>query len=363
MRSVSAQFLDAVRADHKTISRVDVLSYGTFVQSLPVTGGSVTLDRSAAVRGRCDLTVEDMVPATADAVLAPYGNEVAVLRGIEFADGTREFVQLGIFGIDSAESVEPGRTVRITGQDRAEAVSRTRLEAPYKQAAGVNYATAIAAFLAGRVPWAPLQLTFPNYVTPLVVVQEQADPWQTAQGWAQAYGHELYFDGDGTCVSHAEPNVGHGPIVFDVDEGVDGVLVGVATNWDRTGIFNRVIATGSNPASAAIYRGVATDVDPLSPTVYGGKFGRVPFFFDSPLISSDAMAAASALSALARVTGQTQAVRFDSVVLPFLEPGDIINVIRSTLPINESPHLIETLTIPLGADGRMTGTTRTRRSV
>lgn len=363
MRTVSAAFLDAVRSDHKSVSRVDVLSYGTLLASLPVSAGSVTLDRTASIRGRCDLTIADLVPTTADALLAPYGNEVAIFRGVEYGDGTQELIQLGIFGIDSAESIEPGRSVHVVGQDRAEAISRARLEVPYKQAAGVNYATAIQAFLAGRISWAPFQLTFPNYVTPLVVVQEQADPWQTAQGWAQAYGHELYFDGDGTCVSRAEPDIGHGPIVFDIDEGVGGVLVDAATNWDRSGMYNRVIATGSNPASSAIYRGVATDVDPSSPTVYGGKFGRVPYFFDSPLISSAAMAQASADSLLRRVTGMSQAVKFDSVVLPFLEPGDIINVLRSTLPINDSPHLIETLTIPLGADGRMSGTTRTRRSV
>lgn len=363
MRTVSDLFVQAVRSDHKAIARVDVLSFGTVVASLPVVSGSVTLDRTATVRGRCDLTIADLVPATAAALLAPYGNEVAVLRGIEFGDGTQEWVQLGIFRIDSAESVEPGRSVHVIGQDRSATVSDARLEAPYSQPAGANYATAIQALISAGVSGLGFQLRVPTHVTPLIVVQEQADRWQTAQGWAQAYGDEIYFDGDGLCVSHVEPEAGNGPVVFAINEGVDGVLVDVATNWARTGMYNRVIATGSNPGSSAIYRGVATDNDPTSPTFYGGKFGKVPYFFASPLISSSVMAAASATSTLARVIGLTQAVRFESVVLPFLEPGDIINVIRSTLPINDSPHLIETLTIPLESEGRMSGTTRTRQGI
>lgn len=363
MRPASTALKQAVRADHQIAVEVDVLSNGYVIAAaLPVSDGSVTLDRTAAVRGRVDLTIPDMVPSTAKSLLAVYGNELAVWRGVKYGDGTKEMIRLGIFRIDTADSTEPGRAVRITGQDRSATVSDARLEAPYVQAAGVNYATAVQNLIAAGGGFFGFQLSIPTFTTPAVVVQEQADRWATAQSWVQAYGHEIYFNGDGVCVSFSEPSL-LGIPVYSIDEGPGGVLVDVSTGWDRVGIYNRVIAVGSNPSASAIYRGVATDNDPSSPTFYGGGFGRVPTFYDSPLISSDAMAQSSADSVLRRVLGQTQAVRFDSVVLPFLEPGDLINVTRASLPINADAHLIETLTIPLTAGGVMSGTTRTRRSV
>lgn len=355
-----------MRSSHQAVSVVDVLEQGHVIEdSIPVSDGSVTLDRTAAIRGRTTLTIPDMVPSAATSLLAPYGNELAVKRGIEFSGGRRELVQLGVFRIDRSDSDEPGRAVKISGQDRAASVADASLEAPYQQAAGVNYATAVQRFIASGMgagnPTFLFDLAPTFEVTPLLVVQEQADRWATAQGWVASYGHEIHFNGDGVIVSASEPDPNTGSPVFDVDEGPDGILIDVGTSWDRTGMFNRVIAVGENPSNPGIYRGTATDVDPLSATYYYGKFGKAPRFFASPLISSHNQAVLTAQAILRRVLGLSQAVRFGSIVAPFLEPGDIINVRRTTLPINAAPHLIESLTIPLGAAGAMTGTTRTRR--
>lgn len=368
MRPASEAFKAAVRADHKVVVQCDVLRYDKVIEdSIPIADGNVSLDRTAAIRATCDLTIPDMVPTTARSLLAPYGNELAVYRGIDFGPGGgTELIRLGKFRLDTAEAGEPGRSVRIVGKDRSATVSDARLEALHVQGAGTNYATAIQILIAAGLSGAttfPFALAATTHSTPDLFVQEQSDRWATAQSWAQAYGHELFFDGDGVCTSRIEPDIATFPAVFDIDEGPGGILIDVATSWDREGMYNRVIAIGENPGNPSIYRGVATDNDPSSPTYYNGPFGRVPTFFASPLLSSDSMAVAAALTVLRRVLGQTQAVRFDSIVAPFLEPGDIVNVLRSTLPINASPHLIETLTIPLSPTGMMSGSTRTRRSV
>lgn len=367
MRPVSDAFRAAVRADHKSVIQCDVLRYGVVIEdSIPIVDGSVTLDRNASIRGQCDLTIPDMVPTTAQSLLAPYGNELAIYRGIDFGPSGQELISLGRFRIDSVESAEPGRSVHVTGQDRSAVVSDARLEALYTVDAGTNYVAAIRALIEAGLSGAtvfPFALGSTVHSTPEIIVQEQSDRWDTAQSWAQSCGLELYFDGDGVCVARSEPDITTGPIVFDIDEGPGGILIDVGTTWDRQRIYNRVIAIGENPASGAIYRGVATDSDPSSPTYYFGPFGKVPTFFASPLLATDGQAAAAALTILRRVTGQTQSVKFDAIVAPFLEPGDIVHVTRSTLPINGSPHLIESLSIPLSPTGMMSGTTRTRRAV
>ncbi len=82
---------EAVRASRKIATRATVLSNGSPVAELPILDGSVTLDANAASRGRCDLTLADdgtlnLVPDAPTSLLAPYGNEIRVERGIEHAE-------------------------------------------------------------------------------------------------------------------------------------------------------------------------------------------------------------------------------------------------------------------------------------
>ncbi len=103
---------------------------------------------------------------------------------------------------------------------------------------------------------------------------------------------------------------------------------------------------------------VLLDNNSLSPTYYDGPFGRVPEFFHSEFITSDAQAADVAAARLARQLGTTQSISFGSIVNPRLEPSQVVRVSRLRAGIDQEDHVIETLTIPLGAEQEMTGQTR-----
>ncbi len=363
MRPVSDVFAAAIQQSHRIAAAATVSRYTQSLE-VPVLDGTVTLDQRAAVRGRLDLTITpdptlDLVPSDPADLLTPYGSELTVRRGIRYPDASSELVSLGVFRVQECEITDnaAGQQIRVTGLDRAQVVIDARFEEPYQVPAGTNYATAIREVLAAGYPSIETAFTATSRTTPALVAQEGDDRWAFAQEMAKAIGMDLYFDGDGVCVLVPSSTVGSSQPVATIAEGAAGVLIDVGRRWSREGTFNRVIATGENTGQAAPARGVATDDNPASPTLYGGPFGRVPRFYVSQFLASDAQAAEAAAAILARELGTTQQVQFGAIVNPALEPGDIARITRARSGIDED-HIIDQLTIPLGPAGVMTGITR-----
>lgn len=364
MRPASAAFAAAISESHQIATLVEVLIDGE-PDTNPITAavaGTVTLDSTAAIRGRLDLTIIDdgtlgLVPTSSSSRLAPYGNELRVSRGVTYPDGTTELVRLGVYRLNdvNVNDAATGLEITVTGLDRAARIIDARFEEPYQIAQGTNYTTAITAVL--QDAWSEITTSFATTTrtTPQLIAEEGSDRWAFAQDMAASIGMALYFDGDGTCV--LGPVSASAEAVATLAEGAGGVLIQDARRWTREGSFNRVIATGENTGETAPARGVATDDDPSSPTYYLGPFGRVPRFYVSPFITTDAQAADAAAALLERERGTTQHVEFGTLVDPRLEPGDVVQITRARAALNEA-HAIDTLTIPLDAAGVMTGRTR-----
>lgn len=362
MRTVSSRFQTAISGSHRLAISVDVLRGSGVAATIDtVVDGSVTLDITAATRGRVDLTItgDDLIPTSPTDLLAPYGNELQVKRGVRYADGTVELVSLGVFRIDSVEISDAGagREIRLSGGDRSVRVIDARFEEPYQITAGTNVATAIQNTVADALPSITFDLTSTTMTTPLLSASEGDDRWKFVQDLAASIGHALYFDGDGTLVSRPVANTGATAPATQLTEDTDGLLLSADRSWGRAGTYNRVIATGENTGEGAAVRGVATDLNTSSPTYYYGGFGRVPRFYSSQFITTDDQAADAAAAMLSRELGTTQQINFGTVCNPALEPNDVARVTRAALGIDED-HIIDSLTIPLGSQGAMTGKTR-----
>lgn len=359
MRAATPEFLTAVSTSHEVATRIEVLDDEEVTLTLDtVTDGTVTLDQTATTRGRVDVTIvdTDLVPGAPSAALAPYGNELRAYRGIQ-----GELVSLGIFRIDETsvtDTADGGVEIRVAGMDRSVRMIDARFEEPYTIAAGTNYATAIAATAAIAWPGVTTDLTATSLTTPLLVAEEGADRWKFMQDMAASLGHALYFDGDGILVSRPVANPAGTPTIA-IDEGAGGVLLTAGRKWSRQGTYNRVIATGENPAEGALpARGVATDDNPQSPTYYYGSYGKVPRFYSSQFLTTDAQALDAAQAILNRELGTTQTVDFGMLVNPALEPDDLVQVTRTRAGLTAEAHIVDSVTIPLTAEGTMTGRTR-----
>lgn len=361
MRPVSTRFIETLGSSHKIAVEASIVQTGQVLEGL--VEGAVNLDSTAAIRGSVDLTIIDngqynLVPTSPADALAPYGNEIQVKRGIEFSDGTKEMVSLGVFRIDTVDVNDTGQgtEIRISGLDRAASIGDAKFDSPGEVNATTTVSTAIQD-LVGDVR-SDIQYRFDavDFGLPRVAYEEGGDRWELARRLATLSGGELYFDGDGFLVLKPIPSTTDNPSA-EITEGEGGVLLSVARRWTRENTFNRVIVTGESMNGSVPFRGDAYDDDSTSPTYYYGNFGEVIQFERSDVVGSAAQAEAAAVGMLEKVKGTTAELSFGSIVQPHIEPGDIVRVKRSALEIDEN-HVIDRLTIPLTSAAEMSATTR-----
>lgn len=363
--TVTDAFLEAIRAPHMLATQVIVRPPAGDAAVLLVNDGTVTIDRTADQRRSLDLVVADplLYPTTPGDVLAPYGSEATVSRGVEYANGAQELAQLGVFRIESVSRSVPDQTVTVTAWDRSAQLVDQRFFAPRKFAE--QTAIDLIQLLVGEVydgDALPLVsftvLTDDDTVIPKHHVDR--DRWAEIQRVAKVIGCEAFFDEQGDFVIQDTPDPTTAVPVWTVNAGAGGVLIGTQDSVTREGAPNAVIALGETvsgnnpPVHSQTPHG--RDLDALSPTYLFGAYGGVPRFYSSPHIRTQAQANRVADAQLADHLGITRTISFDAVVNPALDAGDAIII---THPDGTSEvHLIDSLTIPLSPGGVMTGQTR-----
>lgn len=370
MYPVSPAFRAALRRSHRMLARATVTDRAGEVTTLQVTGGSVTADATAANRRRCQVTLTDgtgrLTPAGATSLLAPYGNELRLERGLRLAAGD-ELVPLGVFGISETQVADTpgGLTITLTGYDRSKRVQRNRWTQPYTVAAGTNYADAIAAVLESRAPGGTYNFAPTSRVTPLLVfgLERDNDPWKDASSMAAAIGMELFFDAAGVRVLRPVPNLLTSPVADTYAPG-EAKLLGVTRKLTAEAAYNGAVVTGEAADTAAPVRAEAWDRDPTSATYAGdpigsSPFGARPYFLTSAFITTQAQAQDVADALLRSITYGAESLTFPAVVNPAHEPGDVVAVRRAASRV-DGRYVLEQLTIPLTAGEQLQATARSK---
>ena len=362
MRPVSDRFLRTVRGSHRMVAEALVVEPGqTGVQptgtSIPIVGGDVDLDATRQVRSTLELTTDGqgMWPGRASDLLAPYGNELFVRRGIRYGNGETEWVSLGYFRLNTPEQDDaPDGPIRLSAQDRMAGLIDGRLTAPRAFSATTSYGTLVQTLVREIYPWATIEwddTTVDQQIGRQIIAEE--DRWQALDDAITSVGKVWFWDYRGVLVIRS-PLPPSQP-VWEVNAGAGGVLVSLSRRLTREGVYNGVVATGEGADTATPVRAVVFDNNPASPTYWYGKFGKVPRFFSSPLLVQAQQAQQAATSLLTRHVGLPYAVDFTAVPNPALEPGDPVRV---TYRGRSETHVLDRLSIPLTAVGAMTASTR-----
>lgn len=375
MRQVSGRWADALASNHEVLIEVSHIGTG---EVLPLDTGSVTLDITAATRGRCDLSFSDprLIPVNADSILAPYGrSKLGVKRGLRYPDGETELVELGAFRVEETEvsdTSDGAPSIRVSGLDGSAKVIDAAFEEPFQIPSGSDYLEAIRDGILVVDPTASFDFAERALETTTLKAEEGDDRWAFYQAMASALGMDLYYDNAGVVVLRPIASPDAAPVISIV-EGRAGVsvkplLLSASKKWSRVDAHNKWIVVGDNPdIDGAPPRGVAVDDDPESPTYYDGPFGKKPEFYSSAFIATDEQANDAAQGKKSKESGISQSVDFGSLVNPALEPGDVGRVTRTyidplkpdeVIPIADENHIIDSLTIPLSAGESMTGITR-----
>ncbi|GAA2629552.1 DUF5047 domain-containing protein [Streptomyces axinellae] len=325
----SDQFLATLVESHTPVTVVQLHRADGTVVELEHTAGSVTVDRSQAVRRTASVTVPDtsLIPRTPDEQLAIYGARLRIERGIRHGDGHVEMVPAFWGRLDSADGDPDYGPVEIRASGLEAVVADDKFVTAYSTRGGTSAVTAITGLIQGAIPGAVVT----NYATDQVIGvrtwDAEGDRWAAAVECATAIGAELYADADGQFVIAELPDMLTAPISWTVDAGERGALVSASRGYSRDGMYNYVLASGENaeedspPVSA-----YAADEDPTSPTYIYGAFGRVPTFYSSATLTTTNLAQAAANKLLRDSLKPNATADLSSVPNPCLEPGDILRV-------------------------------------
>jgi hypothetical protein len=380
MLRVSDGFLAALSAPQKIDVRCDVWKGGVQLYAgLPVTGGTVTVDRTQMTRRTLDLTItprlqtglytdRSALPRATGDPLGFYGQEIKVYWSLHYIGGAVETIPLGVFRIDDPDgSLLDDREVTVS------AVSREAFVAD-------------ASFLLARTVSGPsaksLIANLIHEVLPSVEVVDAAtrdarippttfeeDRWDAISQLATACAAVVYADPYGRFVIADAPTL-EGKPVWTVRAGEGGVLVGASMSSSRSSIYNGVVCRGESPSSdSPPVQAVVTDDDPSSPTRWGdpgaGRFGMKPLIITAQGVTSLDQARAIATAKLAQTVGAAQTINASTVPNPALEVGDVVDIIPDPLdPVGSvRRHIVDQISIPLNAGGQFTLQTRDLRSV
>jgi hypothetical protein len=351
---------------YRMVSRARILSPGQngttidddFVLATPdIVGGSVTQDSTADVRSTLDITVSGSLwPKTSTDPLTPYGNELFVERGVIYGDGSREWVSLGYFRINTPEQQDaPFGDIQVAGSDRMQGIIDARIPYPLTFAAGEAVTSVIESLVTDVYDWAVFDFDDSLTGKTLATAQTTTDDRHAfLSTLVTSYGCVMYFDYRGLLVVKPPPDPDN--IVTTLATGEGGVLSTLSRTLSRDGIYNGVIASGEQladtipPVSAMV-----VDSDPASPTYWDGQFGHVPQFFSSSFLTTDAQCTSAALSILTQSTGLPYNLDFGQVPNPALEPLDPVGM---RYPGRRERHVISQLVVPLDAKTLQTGQTR-----
>ncbi|MEO3974377.1 DUF5047 domain-containing protein [Streptomyces sp. CAU 1734] len=362
MHSVSAAFLTALTTSHSIRVTVTAMVGSTvLVADVPVTDGSVTLDRGSKVRRSLSMTVADpkLLPWSASDPLAVYGQKLVVSRGIRFAGGAFEDVPLGTFRVNEPTGDTLTGPVTLTGQSSECYIADDKFLVPTSTRGYATCVDAITYLVRQTLPSAVIVNATAGARNPACAVatwNTGADRWDAVQQIALSMGAEIYVDALDRFVIADIPTPLTSSVVWDIAEGQGGTLMTASRQMSRNAVYNAVVASGQNAAAnTAPVSAVAYDDELSSPTRWDGPFGRAPKHISSSLWTTVGQCQTAADYALFDAIAPNVTTSISAIPNPALEAGDCVRVRYAD---RRELAIVQSLTIPLTAEGSSSLTLR-----
>lgn len=299
---------------------------------VPITGdGNVTFDADASTQANGSLYLaydnDSLVPQSKTDALAPYGQEVSIVRRVMYASTSWD-IPLGRYRIEEVPDTDALFRAYPAGS----------LNARLKQlgwSARLNITDLFDRidaddFLAVKSPASSSTWDEIQSLSPLPIVRSLPDATLPAgityRGRSDAInqlianlGGEPHLTREGALTARRKNNWLTATDPVAVVKGTITVSGGMSNN-----LKNSVVVT--NPSDATIL-GRAEITDPANPLYVDGPLGRRTEEISDPLMDTQSKAQAAAITALARLsTQQSRVVKVTCLPRPDLELGDFIQV-------------------------------------
>jgi hypothetical protein len=297
--------------------------------TLEPVSGTLTADatRNGRWDGRLSFVGNDIIPTRPSDILTPFGTRVKAELGLELLDGSVSTVPFGTYEITgTGTSTAAGkRTVDITLGDVSGVVDRYRFETPLTVNSGVDLGTMVNTVVSNRTgfnPGVPLVGSSLGSARTFGLDSGTA-PWAELLDVLNGFSRTAYYDRTGAIqinTVNVDPAAAY-PI---------SSLASLSSNFD-TKPPNVVVARGEPQDDTPPVQAVAMDTDPSSPTYAGtgpgtSPYGRVTYFYSSPLLLTVPQAQSAANTILAENVGAGATYTLTVPYDPTISAGDVISV-------------------------------------
>ena len=299
--------------------------------------GRLTQDQTRDGRwdGTLQFAGDDLLPTSPRDLLTPFGTRVAATLGIELLNGSVSTVPYGTYEITAAKTSTDAdtRTVDVTLGDVSGIVDRYRFESSLTVAAGVDLGTmtnTVVSNRTGQNPGVPLVGSTLGAARTFGL-DSQTSPWSELLDVLSGFSRTAWYDRTG--------QIQIAPVVVDPQSAYAlSSLAALSADFD-TKPPNVVVARGEPQDDTTPVQAVAMDTDPSSPTYAGtgpgtSPYGRVTYFYSSPLLLTVAQAQSAANTILAENVGAGATYALTIPYDPTITAGDVISVRGSILAVD-----------------------------
>lgn len=316
-------------------------------QDIPIISPQFTDSGTAQVQftGSCTIVYQDdfgrsIAPASISDFLAPFGSRLTVSVLIDAGAGFSERVTLGTYLIAEDPSIRTtrrlfngtiitaGDRIDLTLKDLFAGVQRDRFDTP-----GAAPDTSSVWKEYQRLTGLAVTRSITDAAIPASVAYQE-DKLQACYDLATVLDATAYVTPDATA--SMRPNAWPAPVDTLNSKDIDpdgGTLVDVVPRLSNDGVYNAVVVRGTSTDGSTIVLAVAEVPDgPLRVRNSDGSlspYRRVPYYYSSQYITTQAQAQAYADQMLPRVS-KLRSLTYDVVEMfnPLREVGDVLTVNR-----------------------------------
>jgi hypothetical protein len=316
-------------APHAPYTRIEVWREGVRIdtygeEGLPFSNGAITATLASQVTRQLSMAVdESLYPATDDALLAPYGNELRVFQGIKPGAGVPYEWQT--FRGKIQDTGMGDFTVDIQAADRASEVKESGFLRPDNSLVGDPMTSEFRRLVLDGVPSA----TFGTF--DLITNLTPQLTWEQDRGGAcddLAKGSNSYWYAlaNGDYVMRLIPwTVDQTPLV-ELRDGEGGSVSTATPTKSRENVYNSIVVIGERTDGTAPVFAIAQDLDASSPTYVGGAFGVKTMLIRAQASVNQAQALSLARDTLRYAKALTQSWQISTTFDPSMELGDCLGI-------------------------------------
>lgn len=356
MWTVSDRFKVAPTRSHTLRSTITLTTPGGATQTLPLSAGTLNLDRSQQIRRTAPLAVKGGMALYN--LLSTPGASVRVDHGYVFGGSDVEAVPLITGPLTSASLPVGDGLVSFSVADRWQALAAQEYLTPFTPATSSRRLDVIVAAVQEAFPG----ITIRNTASDLGIVAT-AQQWTDRAGMVAALatdgGAEAFFAPDGAFVLRDVPKITDAP-AWMIKTGPGGTLKTLTRTRPLDKLYNTVILTPATADAAQAWTQVVAQItDPANPR-HPSRIGTRPFRYSSPSLLTLAQAQTVAGQILTKVQGTTETFAVSAMGMSALDGGDIVRLTTyddAGGPLSMVNHFLQQISLDL-LGGDMTANTQ-----